>query len=459
MSELTVKIPIGMGIESYATFMRCKTLPRYEVRGRDVWTDRQSHSSVFGARVDDAPEISAPYLFDYQRWVTERALSHERYGAFLDCGLGKTAIIAAWAHAVAVFGRVLVLCPLAVMEDIQRFCHEYHGHRLIDLRRGEMWTDGIAILNWESPKPIDMRGVAGIVLDEASILKNGQGKTRKRLTAMASGVKYRLACSATPSPNDHAEYATQAVWLGHASTTNEFYGRWFRKDGTSWRLKRHAVDPFYRALRTWCCYIQKPSELGFDGRAEMTSEPDYRIIDTTCSGFRPDGQLFSTSVSLGESRRIFGALRSDRSQPRFADSCRAVNGDRAIVWCARNAEQDAFARDLGGHSISGTTPVERRVEMIDEFRAGRVSVLVSKPQVLGFGVNIPEAESMLYSGYTWSFEQFYQAVRRSHRFGRVGRLKVHVPVTDEERPVWDSLRKKMASFDRDVAALQAAMVG
>ena len=454
---LDVRIPIGTGAEGYADFLRCKRLSTYEVHGREVWTDARSHAAVFGIAPTDALATSDAHLFDYQRWIADVALREERYGAFLDCGLGKTAIELAWAHAVATLGRVLFLCPLAVMEDVQRFCERYHGHRMRDLRRGESWGDAIAILNWEAIRDVDMRGVVGICLDESSILKNGQGTTRQWLTDLARSCRFRLACSATPSPNEHAEYATHAVWLGHASTLNEFYGRFFRKDGTDWKLKGHAVGPFYRHLRSWCCYVQSPSSLGYDGRAEMPCEPDYSVIDTTAEGYLPEGQLFASSVSLQESRGIFGAMRSDVLQRRFRDACDAVNGDRAIVWCARNAEQDAFARELGGHSVSGATPVEARVEMMDDFRAGRVKRLVSKPSVLGFGVNLPEAETMLYSGYTWSFEQFYQAVRRSHRFGRVGRLKVHVPVTDVERPVWDTLRAKMRTFDADVRRLQSLM--
>ena len=456
---LDVEIPIGHGIDQYERFVLCKSLATYEVRGRTVYTDRQSYARVFDAPDTDAVDVDAGYLFDYQRHVVMTALAAERYGAFLDCGLGKTAIEMAWVHAVAELGRVLYLCPLSVMEDVQRFCARYHGHRMVDLRRGEPWTasDPIAVLNWESRRELDMRGVVGVCLDESSILKNGQGATRRWLTELASGSRFRLACSATPSPNEHAEYATHAVWLRYASTTNEFYGRWFKKDGPQYRLKRHAVGPFYRHLREWCCYMQRPSTLGFDGRAEMPTEPDYRIIDTRADDYRPRGELFVTSVSLRESIRVFGAMRSDVSQRRFPDACAAIEGERSIVWAARNAEQSAFAREIGGHSVHGTTPIEERVEKVDDFRAGRVSTLISKPQILGFGINIPEAESMLYSGYTWSFEQFYQAVRRSHRFGRVGRLRVHVPVTDSERPVWESLRGKMATFDADVQRLQSLM--
>lgn len=452
----TIRIEIPPTPEGYSTFIKCKSLPSYRVVGRTVETDESSYRLVFGLgegkhlRADDA------HLFDYQAWVTNVALERQRFAVFMDCGLGKTAVLAAWANAVAKsIGKVLIIAPLAVIEDIQRFTSTFYGYRMSNLR-SEPWTTDVAIINTESRRDINMAGVAGVVLDEASILKGDTGETRKWLTDLVKPCRYRLACSATPSPNELSEYATQAVWLGHATTLNEFYGQFFRKDGTEWRLKGHAREPFYRHLRSWCTYIQKPSELGFsDCAAELRDEPNYLEMDTSASGYAPKGKLFQDQVSLGESREIFGAMRADTTQQRFSDSVAAVSGKRAIVWCSRNAEEDAFRRAIGGHLVSGATPVEERVEYIDDFRSGRVNTLISKPSVLGFGVNIPEATDMLYSGYTFSFEQFYQAVRRAHRFGRVGRLNVHVPVTDMERPVWSSLQRKMRTFNDDVRKLQS----
>lgn len=462
-----IQIPITDGLDGYRQFIRCKGLPRYRVEQDEdtgafrVETDRFSYAAVFGAEANERPPYRADHLFDYQRHVVDRALDRRRFAAYLDCGLGKTPIALAWAHAVAAkHGRVLYLCPLAVLEDTQRDCERFHGYRMSNLR-SEPWTTDIAILNWESQRdPSELGRFAGIVLDEASIIKNGAGVTRKWLTDLAAPAAFRLALSATPSPNEQAEYATQAVWLGAATTLNEFYGQFFRKDGTNWRLKGHARDAFYRHLRSWCCYIQSPRSLGFhDCQAELTDPPEYVEINTDAPDHRMKGRLIVDTIGLGESRGIFGAMRADRTQPRFTDAVAAVEGKRSIVWCSRNAEEDAFSRALGGHVVSGKTPVEERVAKIDDWRQGRVQTLISKPSVLGFGVNLPEATDMLYSGYTFSFEQFYQAVRRAHRFGRDGRLRVHIPLTDEERPVWHALQRKMRTFDADVARLQETLAG
>ena len=421
-----------------------------------MYTDAASYAGVFGGAESATFDRGAhPHLFDYQQHVTDVALSRKRYAAFLDCGLGKTAIEMAWCHEVARHGKVLILCPLAVLEDIQRFCDRFYGYRMSNLRH-EQWTTDVAILNWESRRDMSSVRLAGICLDESSILKNDAGKIRKWLTSMAAGVPFRLACSATPTPNDQAEYGTHAVWLGYVSSLSEFYGRFFVKPDKDWRLKGHAVGPFYTFLSSWAVYMQKPSAMGFaDTQAEMPTEPRYHVIDTDAPTYPVVGSdLFGAAIGLKDARVVFGALRSDTSQPRFTDSCERVAGRRSIVWASRNAEEQAFFRELGGHLVTGTTPIEERVDKIDDFRSGRVSTLVSKPSILGFGVNLPEAEAVLYSGYTWSFEQFYQAVRRAHRFGRHGRLDVIVPVTPQERSVWDSIRRKAATFAEDVAQLQ-----
>jgi hypothetical protein len=454
MSAVIIDIPPTA--EGYATFIRCKSLPSYRVVGRTVETDEASYRLIFGAGQDRQVSTEDGHLFDYQAWVTNLALDRQRFAVFMDCGLGKTAVEVAWAHAIArKFGRVLFLAPLAVVEDIQRFTAKFYGYRMSNLR-SEPWQTDVAILNIESRRDVDMTNVVGVVLDESSCLKSETGETRKWVTALVKPCRFRLACSATPSPNELAEYATHAVWLGHATTLNEFYGQFFRKDGTEWRLKGHAHTAFYRNLRSWCTYIQSPSTLGFkDHQAELRDPPIYHEIRTDAPDYKPKDKLFQDAVSLGESREIFGAMRADITQPRFKESVAAIEGKRAIVWCSRNAEEDAFRRAIGGHVISGATPVEERVDLIDDFRAGRTNTLISKPSVLGFGVNLPEATDMLYSGYTFSFEQFYQAVRRAHRFGREGRLTVHVPVTDIEQPVWGLLQGKMRTFDKDVQTLQS----
>ena len=459
MNADEVRIDIGHGVEGSRLFIECKRLPMYRVDGRTVITDALSYSSVFGGTFDgDGIGSAAPHLMDFQTYLVARALERRRFAIFADCGLGKTAMFLAWAHAVAKFGKVLILCPLAVLKQTKRECARFHGHEPVDLRAGEVWTDGIAIMNYEARRDIDMRGVSGIVLDESGILKNEVGETRDWLCSLAANIPYRLATSATPAPNDHAEYASHAVFLGYSRTAKEFYSQFFRKDGADWILRGHAIEPFYRNLSTWSTYVHSPRALGFKQTTEMGHEPEYDFHKVAVhDGFTTrGGGLFASAETMEDRSAVFGDLRSAPG-PRLSSIVEYLEGKRGIVWCGRNAEEDAVKRALGGANvavINGAMPVEQRVELVDAYRAGQVRHIISKPKVLGFGVNLPECDDMVYSGFGWSFEEVYQAVRRAHRYGRVGRLRVRFPYTDPEAPVLRVLQEKMDRFASDVETMQ-----
>jgi superfamily II DNA or RNA helicase len=272
---------------------------------------------------------------------------------------------------------------------------------------------------------------------------------------LSANVKFRLALSATPSPNDQTEYASHAVFLGICNTQKEFYSRFFVKDGTEWRLKPHAKDKFYDFLKSWACYIQSPTSLGFEQGAELMDEPEYIIQESYPKGdYFIEGSFLAQGIDMANNRKIFTDLRCDTTQERFKMACDAIRDKQSIIWCNRNKEEDAFAKELSATKINGSTPLDKRIEIVDAFKKGEIRHIVSKPSVLGFGINIQEAEAHLYSGYNFSLEEFYRAVRRSHRYGRKGRLKVYVPVSEPERPVWDSISRKLKTFKQDVKELQ-----
>ena len=225
-----IEIPITLDRAGYAKFIECKKLPRYEVKGQTVFTDEQSFNYVFHGGELDALKCKTDkaFLFDYQLDIVDRALHRKRYAPFLDCGLGKTRIELAWANSLS--ERVIYQCPLAVMADIQAEA-ETMGIGVSNLRKGK-WDEKIGLINFEAMREIDMRGVKGGVLDESSILKNGDGAIREYLTDLFSGLEYRMAASATPSPNDQSEYATHSMFLGYSASLKEFYSRFFRKEGT-----------------------------------------------------------------------------------------------------------------------------------------------------------------------------------------------------------------------------------
>lgn len=455
-----ISIPIAPTIDGYRKFIECKKLPRYRVVGRDVLTDSVSYAKVFGGDLRTVDIYPSPHILDFQRDVVSHALESRRYAAFLDCGLGKTPIALAWAMSVAVRGKVLILCPLAVLNQIIRECNRWYGFEPVNLRHAKTWSDGIAIMNYESRRHIDMAGVAGVVLDEASILKNDSGETRNWLCGLVSNVEYRLTDSATPAPNDQEEYASQAVFNGLVRTSKEFYARFFRKDGPRWILKEWARKPFYKYMSTWATYIKSPSSLGYDPMTEMREEPDYIFerVASPKSSATPELGLVPDASNGKFRSKAFGEMRCDPDSPRTRAILDFADGHKTIVWCARDAEEKMLKSALSDSMVvNGKMPIEQRVEAMDAWKAGEFAHLISKPSVLGFGVNLPEASRMIFSGFTYSFEQFYQAVRRAHRYGRSGRLQVLVPYTFEEYPIVNALKRKMDTFDRDVLELQSYM--
>jgi len=452
-----IEIPIDITtMDGYNQFIRCKTLPRYEVKGRTIITDEASYAYVFGGGDIKSLRVSQPGLFDYQEHITNLALARRRYAAFASPGLGKTRIDLAFAKELSQEGKVLIQCPRMVIREFENDAAAM-DIPISNLRSGS-WNEKIGIMNYEARRPMDMRGVIGHITDESGILKSGDGETCEYLQNQAASVPYRLATSATPSPNDQSEYASHAVYLGYAATLKEFYSKYFVKDGNEWVLKGHADAAFYDHLASWAIYLQSPSRLGFQRGGELDHEPEYIEIPTHDPEFVAAGNLFAGQISVSDGRRIFTDLRANPKTNRAKaaiEAARTCKGQK-IVWCLRNQEEEMFHKALPGSALlTGATKEEKRFEIIDAFRRGEISTIISKPKVLGFGVNLPQAEAHIYSGYDWSFEAFYQAVRRSHRYGRKGRLKVYIPLSNAEEPIWETLKDKLKTFDKDCQELQA----
>jgi len=304
-------------------------------------------------------------------------------------------------------------------------------------------------------KNIDVSGCFGVSLDESSILKNGDGATKKWVVSLSKTIPYKLACSATPAPNEQSEYASHSVFLDVCSTEKEFYARFFRKEGNKWILKGHAETKFYEFLSTWACYIYNPKILGFECGGFLSSPPDYRLIDCTGGSDFIKGKLFSDSIGLSGAQKIY-KYRANKDTKRFKKCVEYAKKYKSIVWCIRNAEEKAYKEEIPNSAlITGATKADKRIEIIEAFRRGDINTIISKPKILGWGVNLQQAEAHIYSGYDFSFESFYQAIRRSHRYGREGNLKVFIPMIEAEKPIYSVLRKKIKTFEDDVIKLQS----
>jgi superfamily II DNA or RNA helicase len=455
MKGLDVKIKIDTNNpKDYITFIKCKQLPVYKVKGNIIYTNKDSYNLVFGKKKSINYDLSDYDLFDYQKYLVEKALNTKKYAVFAECGLGKTRVELAFANSIN--GKVIYFCPLSVMDDIMEEAKTMNIE--ISNLRYNKWESKIGLINFEGLKHVDLRGVTGMVLDESSILKNDDGKIRKYLTEIASNMEYRLACSATPSPNEQNEYATHSVFLGYSGSLKEFYSQYFRKDGTHWVIKSHAIEPFYDHLSKWACYIKSPSSLGFELGAELKEEPEYIELHTKDHQYFIDETLFADNIGLSEANsKIFSKLRSDPKTERFKVALDAIKNDQSIIWCNRNAEEELYYKALKDKAvlITGKTNIEKRHELLQEYKKGNIQYLISKPSILGFGVNLQQTDSILYTGYNFSFEQFYQAVRRAHRYGRKNRLKVYIPIANIENPIWILLNNKLRVFEQDIERLQS----
>jgi superfamily II DNA or RNA helicase len=196
--------------------------------------------------------------------------------------------------------------------------------------------------------------------------------------------------------------------------------------------------------------------LGFECGGRLKEEPIYNeMYVPTIGNYFDDDFLVRTNISLSDFSKIASKLRTNEKEPRFIEGIKSIKDKRSIIWCIRNAEQELYKNHLKDSVIiDGSTPIEKRVSLINDFKSGNIQYLISKPKVLGFGVNIQEAESHLYSGYNFSFQEKYQAIRRSHRYGRKGRLVVNIPIADVELPVYNTLKKKLNTFQNDIKKLQ-----
>ena len=389
-------------------------------------------------------EIRTP-LFAFQADITRWAIRRGRAAIFADTGLGKTRMQLEWARQVAArTGRpVLILAPLAVAAQTVAEATRC-GIGAAESKSGAIGAE-IVVTNYERLHRFDSATFGGVVLDESSILKSYDGKTRALLIAAFDRTPYRLACTATPAPNDHAELGNHAEFLGICPRV-EMLAEFFVHDGgdtSTWRLKGHAERSFWRWLSTWAATIRRPSDIGHDDGPFRLPPLSIRqtVVDSTPSDA---GMLFAVNALTLEEQRI---ARRSSLHGRVEAAVDLVNGsvDRWVVWCDLNAESAALAGSISGSvEVRGDMSIEEKEERLAAFSNGSARVIVSKPSICGWGLNWQHTHRMAFVGVTHSFEAFYQAVRRCWRFGQKTAVECHVITSEAEGEVVANLRRKEA---------------
>lgn len=395
-------------------------------------------------------------LFPHQRALTSWALRRGRAAIFADTGLGKSRMQVSWADAVRKHtGRpVLILAPLAVASQTVS-----EGASLdveINLcREAADVGPGINITNYDRLHKFDPTVYGGVVLDESSCIKHHTAKTLQTLLTAFRETPFKLCATATPAPNDWTELGTHAEFLG-VCTRQEMLAEFFTHDGgdtSVWRLKGHARQVFWRWVCQWGALVRRPSDLGFDDSAYAL--PPLHMHEHTVETEMPtNGMLFASEAQTLSERR---AARRMSLEDRVAECAAIVNSDASepwVVWCDLNDEGNALQKAIpGAIQISGADDTETKEQRLRDFAEGRARVLISKPSICGFGLNWQHCARMAFVGVTDSFESYYQAVRRSWRFGQKRDVHVHVFSSGAEGAVVANLKRK----ERDALAMAESL--
>ena len=384
------------------------------------------------------------HLFDFQHAIVTWAVRRGRAAIFADTGLGKTLMQLSWADEVASHtgGVVLILAPLAVSEQTI----EQGSTFGIEVRRVPNGSTpdgpGVWITNYERMDHIDFDSLHGLVLDESSILKSHDGKTRQRIINAAQRIPYRLSCTATPSPNDFEELGNQCEFLG-VMTRTEMLATYFVNDtgdtGT-WILKGWGQSRFWEWMGSWAVVLRNPSDIGFDGSRYILPAPEYieHVVETEQSG-----DLFAKPAqTLAERRKA----QRDSIESRCKALADVVNADQSepwLIWCHLNDEAEMLHQLIPGSvNVQGSDKPEDKAARMMDFSHGNLRVLISKPKICGFGMNWQHCARMAFVGLDDSFEKFYQAVRRCYRFGQKRNVLVHLFTAENEGQILQNLKRK-----------------
>jgi hypothetical protein len=400
------------------------------------------------AGLDVVLDAIHPALFPFQKVLVQWALRKGRAALFCDCGMGKTFMQLEWGRIVheQSGGDILILAPLAVANQTiaegQKLGITVHPCRgMSDVR------PGINIANYEMLAHFDTTHFAGVVLDESSILKSYMGKTKRALIDAFKDTPYRLACTATPAPNDVMEIGNHSEFLG-IMPSPEMLMRWFINDTMSnghYRLKGHATKDFWQWVSSWAVSVKKPSDLGFsdDGFTLPELQVKHCYVETDITKGREAGQLFrAPTMSATNLHKEMRLTVADRAQA-VADMVNSST-DTWVVWCNTNYEADELVKRIpDAIEVRGSDSIASKERKLTDFTEGRARVIISKPSICGYGLNWQHCHHTAFVGLSYSFEDFYQAVRRLYRFGQQHTVEVVIVAAETESALVTTLERKI----------------
>ena len=380
-----------------------------------------------------------PMLHPWQKRVVAWAVRTGRACLWADTGTGKTFMSLEYARLSG--DRALIVAPLAVCHQTVREAAKIG----IDARyvRSDADADGpgIWVTNYEMALKFDPAALDAVVLDEASILKQSDGKTRTALIQHFRDVKHRLACTATPAPNDNEELTSQAEFVG-VMPRAEMLAAYFVHDDEGWRLKGHARGPMFRWMATWAVALRRPSDIGGDDTGYILPgldiTPHLLPVDVN-----PDGQLFATDLGGVGGRAKIRKATMDARCAKTAELVTAEPGEPWVIWCGLNAEADLITKLIpGAVNVHGAMSPEEKAEALLGFADRKIRVIVTKPSIASFGMNWQHCARMAFCGLSDSYEAYYQAIRRCYRYGQTRRVHAHIILSELEGQIAENVARK-----------------
>lgn len=419
----------------YDTFLRAKaaTIPKL---GIDI-------------DVDTMPTMMHPWQSEIVAWACRVG----RAAIWADTGLGKTIMQITWADRMRQDGTALIVAPLAVCHQTVREAAKVGV--VASYVREMPLTPGVYVTNYEMVEHFDPAAISAVVLDESSILKQSDGKTRTMLIDHFRDVAYRLACTATPAPNDPEELTSQAEFLGHMSRVH-MLAAYFIHDDQGWRLKGHARQPMFRWMSEWAIAIRKPSDMGYpdDGYDLPGLEIVSHLVDADIDA---EGQLFATDLGGVGGRATVRRKTIESRCERAAELVESEPDEPWLMWCGLNAEADMLAEMTGAVNVHGSMSPEEKAELLLAFADGKIKRLVTKPSMAAFGLNWQHCARMAFVGLSDSYESYYQAIRRCYRYGQTRVVYAHIVLSDLESQIAVNVARKERQSSHVTAGLVNAM--
>lgn len=398
--------------------------------------------------MDKVPELSS-HLYPHQSDTVSYLLKCGRGAAFLDTGLGKTAVELEWSKRVLEHTNkpVLFFAPMAVGHQHQKEGERFGVEVKIAKDQSDIKGAGIYITNYERLAKFDRHEFGSIVLDESSVIKSFGGKVSSGLMDFASDMRWRLAASATPAPNDHMELGQHSSFCG-AMPSNEMLARFFIADQSQmgkYRLKKSAVSPFWSWVASWSRCVGKPSDLGYsdDGYNLPKLHEHIHYVKTDITQGKNDDELFrqsdTSATGIHKEKRLTAKDRAEK----IAEVVKSEPNECWMIWVETDYDAEAILSCLPeAVEVSGKMKPEVKEERLTAFTDGKIKILVSKPSIAGYGLNWQHCARTAFVGLSFSYEMYYQAIRRFYRFGQKREVHAHIAMAETELAIWQTIKRK-----------------